>query len=404
MDEMLKRLLEERGRVWEQMKSLNDAVLDEKRDYSAEENQSYERMSADLARIDARVAEVKSQVEGQRAADAARSLLDHDPRPNPDDDNRDQTPSPLDQLNKLRRGELRAVEFGPETRDLTKGTATAGGDLVATDFLGRLIEHMIESSAIRQTNVSVLTTDSGRDLQIPKTTSYSSASIIGEGATITESDPAFDQVTLGAFKYAFLLQVSSELEDDQSIADFAGFLARQGGRALGNGSGAHFVTGSGTSQPNGVVTAATVGVTGATGNSGVPTSDELIDLFHSVIPEYRRNAYWLGSDPTVKGVRKLKDANNQYLWQPGLQDGEPDRLMGRPVVVDTNVADAATSAKSLVFGDFSGYFIRDVAGVRIERSDDFAFGNDLATYRFILRTDGDLVDTNALRVYQGGAS
>lgn len=321
------------------------------------------------------------------------------------DDKRDASPSNLQLIDQLRRGEVRAVDLSAERRDLTKGTSTDGAELVSTDFYGRLVEHMIESSAVRRTNVTVLATSGGNDLQVPKTTSYSSASIVTEGGAIGESDPQFGQVTLGAFKYAFLLQVSSELEQDQSIGDFAGFLARQGGRALGNGSGAHYITGSGSGQPNGIVTAATVGYTSTTtGVSGVPQGDDLIELFHSVIPEYRQNAYWLMSDVTAKGVRKLKDGNSQYLWQPGLQAGQPDTLLGKPVVIDTNVADAATSAKSVAFGDFSGYFIRDVTGVRIERSDDYAFANDLATYRFILRTDGDLIDTNAVKVFQAAAT
>ncbi|MDP8928667.1 MAG: phage major capsid protein [Actinomycetota bacterium] len=402
MKEMLKRLLDQRASVWEQMKALNDAVLSEERDYSAEENISYERMSTEMDKLDARIADVRKQVEGEARAEEARALLDHDPRPgNPEP--RNEQPTIAERLDALRRGEVRAVEIGPEARDLTKGTAAAGGNLVATDFLSQLYEHMIETSAIRQTNVTVITTDGGNDLQVPKTSSYSTASIVSEGGAIGESDPAFGQVTLQAFKYGFLTQVSSELEQDQSINDFSSFLARQGGRALGDGSGAHFVTGTGTAQPNGVVTAATVGKTGGTGQSGVPTADELIDLFFSVIPPYRRNAHWMMEDATWKAVRKLKDANNNYLVGPLGVEGDLV-LLGRPVVIDTHVASTGLSAKSVAFGDFSGYYIRDVRGVRIERSADFAFANDLATYRFLVRTDGDLVDTNAVKTYQGAAT
>lgn len=402
MRDMLKRVLEERANVWEQAKELVDQADAEGRDFSAEERQKWERLNEDLTDKRQRIEELQDVIRDQDVADEARGLLDHDPRPTPEQ--RDDGPSVLDQLEKLRRGEVRAVDMAPESRDLTVGTAAAGGNLVATDFYSQLVEHMIESSAIRRTNVTVLTTEGGNDLEVPKTSSYSSASIVSEGSALSESDPAFGQVTLGAFKYGFLLQVSSELESDNSIVNFAQFLARQGGRALGNGSGAHFVTGTGSSQPNGVVTAGTVGVTGATGNSGVPQGDELIDLFHSVISPYRLNAEWMMSDATAAEVRKLKDGNNQYLWQPGLQAGQPDLLIGRPVVIDPNVADAALSAKSVVFGDFSGYFIRDVQGVRIERSNEYAFNTDLATYRFLLRTDGDLVDTNAVKVFEGGAS
>lgn len=112
-----------------------------------------------------------------------------------------------------------------------------------------------------------------------------------------------------------------------------------------------------------------------------------------MIHGYRQNGTWMMADATVALVRKLKDSTNQYLWSPGLISGEVDTLLGRPVVVDVNMPAATTGLKSVVFGDFSAYYIRDVNGVRVERSDDFAFQNDLATFRFILRTDGDLIDT-----------
>lgn len=402
--DMLQGVLDERAKVWEQAKALNDAVLSESRDYTAEENEKYERMSADLDRFDERIRDLQSKMDQESRAAEARERLGHDPRPA--EDVRDERgESDLDKLEKLARGEIRSAEFGTEKRDLTAGTATDGQELVPEGFYRQLVEHMIESSAIRQTNVTVVTTDGGNDLPVPKTSSYSTASIVTEAGAVSESDPQFSSVTLGAYKYGFLLQVSSELISDQGITDFVGFLARQGGRALGNGAGTHFVTGDGSAKPNGIVTAATVGYTSTTtGVSGVPQDDDVIETFHSVIPEYRRNAYWLMSDPTAKGIRKLQDSNGQYIWQPGLQAGQPDTLLGRPVVIDTNVADAATSAKSMVFGDFSGYFIRDVRGVRIERSDDYAFGNDLVTWRFLFRTDGDLVDTNAVKTFQAAAT
>jgi HK97 family phage major capsid protein len=111
------------------------------------------------------------------------------------------------------------------------------------------------------------------------------------------------------------------------------------------------------------------------------------------------------SDTAVAAARKLKDSTNQYLWQPGLVSGEPNAFLGRPLFTDPNVDAPGLSKKSVIFGDMSKYFIRDVAGVRVERSVDFAFQNDLVTWRFILRTDGDLIDTTgAVKVFVGGAS
>jgi HK97 family phage major capsid protein len=151
--------------------------------------------------------------------------------------------------------------------------------------------------------------------------------------------------------------------------------------------------------------AAGTGVTGGTAQSGEATSDEVIDLFYSVIDPYARNGFWFMQRATEGKIRKLKDSNNQYLWQAGLQVGSPNQLLGRPIVTDPNVAATGTSALSIAFGDFSAYYIRDVAGVRFERSDHFAFSSDMVTYRAILRTDGDLVDlSGAIKAYAGGTA
>lgn len=392
-DKLIQKLVEERANTWEQAKAHLDKTSD---NYDADAEQTFQRMNDDLSAIDKRIAELTDLAKRNQSAEAVRSEFAAAAAPKAE-------AKPLGDdaiLRSIVAGERRSFEF----RDLTKGTATAGGNTVPTSFYGLLQEHLIENSAIRRSNVSVLTTDGGEDLQVPKTTAHPTAGIIAEGGVITESDAAFGQVTLGAFKYAFSTQVSAELEADTGV-DLMGYLARIGGEALANGSGEHFITGSGSGQPNGVVTASTAGVTGGTGAAGAFTADNLIDLYYSVIAGYRQRGTWLMSDAGIKAVRKLKDANNQYLWQPGLSVAEESTLLGRPILSDTNVADPALSAKSVAFGDLSRYMIRDVRGVRVERSVDFAFQNDLVTWRFIARTDGDLIDTTgAVKHFVGGAT
>lgn len=385
MSEILKSLIEKRANVWEQAKTHLDTVEAAGDALSGEAESTWSALNVELEQLDKRIGELHAAEQRSKAADEIRAQ--YAPAAEKADEERSKT-SDSDVLRAMANGEARSHEF----RDLTKGSATAGGNTVPQSFYGTLVEHMIENSAIRQTNVTVVTTDNGQDLPVPKTTTHPTAAIIAEATTITESDPAFGQVTLQAYKYGFSVQIASELEQDTGV-DLAGYLARIGGEALGNGSGAHFVTGTGSAQPNGVVTASTLGVTGGTGVTGVFTADNLIDLFFSVIGPYRKNGYWMLSDAGMKVARKLKDADNQYLWAPGLVAGEPTTLLGRPVVNDTNIADPALSAKSVLFGDLSKYFIRDVRGVRVERSVDFAFQNDLITWRFLLRTDGDLIDT-----------
>jgi HK97 family phage major capsid protein len=278
---------------------------------------------------------------------------------------------------------------------------------VPTSFFGQVWEHMIESSAILQAGATVINTASGENLEIPVTTAHSSGALISEAGTLTESDPAFAKRTLGAYKYGLSIQVSSELVADTGF-DLLGYLARQAGRAVGNALGADLVTGNASSKPSGIVQTATTGVTGATtGASGTFTADELIDLYYSVIAPYRASTScaWMMKDATLARVRKLKDSQNQYLWQPGLQVGAPDLLLGKTVYTDPNVAAVATSAKSVIFGDISAYHVRIAGGVRFERSDDFAFQSDLVTFRAIVRGDGILADqTGAVKVYVGASS
>lgn len=395
----MKRLHDARLRAWNEIRAISDTAAAEARDFSAEEEGAWQKGNADIAAIDERLS-VLLDAE-QRTADIEAALAKYGPVEAP--------AAPLtveDELRALGRGEVRSVIVPAERRDLTKGTATAGGHTVPTSFFGQVWEHMIESSAILQAGATVINTASGENLEIPVTTAHSSGALITEGSTLTESDPAFAKRTLGAYKYGLSIQVSSELVADTGF-DLLGYLARQAGRAVGNALGTDLVTGNASSKPSGIVQTASTGVTGGTTVSGAFTADNLIDLHFSVIAPYRASTScaWIMRDATLASVRKLKDSQNQYLWQPGLQVGAPDVLLGKPVYTDPNVAAVGLSAKSVIFGDISTYYVRLAGGVRFERSDDFAFQNDLVTFRAIVRGDGILADqTGAVKVFVGGAS
>jgi len=398
----LHKLHDARQRAWAELRNLSDSVAAEDREFSGEEEAMWQKGNADLEAIDARIA-VLIEAE-KRTADVEAAMARFGA---PEAPAAPAEPTVEDELRALGRGEVRTVIVPAERRDLTKGTATAGGNTVPTSFFAQVWEHMIENSAILQAGATVLNTASGENLEIPVTTTHSSGALITEGSTLTESDPAFAKRTLGAYKYGLSIQVSSELVADTGF-DLLGYLARQAGRAVGNALGTDLITGNASSKPSGIVQTATTGVTGATtGASGAFTADELIDLYYSVIAPYRSSTAcaWIMRDATLARVRKLKGSDNNYLWQPGLQVGAPDLLLGKPVYTDPNVAAVATSAKSVIFGDISAYHVRIAGGVRFERSDDFAFQNDLVTFRAIVRGDGILADqTGAVKVYVGAAS
>ncbi|MFB7866993.1 phage major capsid protein [Streptomyces sp. NPDC056069] len=413
MPEYIKRLQERRANVWEQAKALLDAAEEAKRDLTAEEEQTYQRLNADLDAIDARAKDMAEAEQRAKDADASfRQLLEQQPAPEARGGAADQEVARVRDWLTGKSGS-RSLDVMPDAtmpldqRTLSKLTAAAGANTVPISFYNRLVQHMIETSGVLAAGPTVLRTATGEQLQIPKTTAHSaSAGIVAEAGTITANEPTFGQVSLDAYKYAFLLQVSHELANDTAV-DLLGYLAMQAGRALGNGFGAHLVTGTGSSQPNGVLTASTLGKTGSASVAGAPNGDDLIDLYYSVIAPYRQSSScgWLMRDATVAAIRKLKDSTGQYLWQPGLQAGSPDTILGKPVRTDPNVPAVALAAKSILFGDFSTYFVRQVESLRFERSDDFAFNTDLITYRAIIRGDGDQVDTTgAVKHFIGNAA
>jgi HK97 family phage major capsid protein len=407
-------LAEKRQNTWKQAQELLERAATEKRELTAEENEQYERMTTELTEsrsvIDKIVADEKAMTESE---EALRKLAEQ---------RQDPTAPPVkapegsmdEQLRSFLKGEKRELSIMPTREDLqainqrslVKGTNSAGGFTVPTTFYSKLWAHLIQTANLLNAGATVLTTDNGDQIQIPTTTAHSTAALVAEGAAIGSSDPAFAQRVLGAFKYGVLIQVARELLDDTGV-DLEGYLAMQAGRAVGNAFGTDLVVGNGASKPNGILQNTTLGVTGGAGVVGAFTFDNLIDLFYSVIPQYRSRdtAAWLMNDASVGAARKLKDGQGRYLWEPSLQAGAPDTMLNKPVFTDPNVPTIALSAKSVIFGDISAYFARVVNGVRFEQSLDFAFNTDLVTFRCLIRGDGILVDqTGAVKHFAGNAA
>ena len=383
---IVEKLYEERNNLWEQMKELNDREINEERSLDASEKEQWDKMNDRMSEIDARVSDLASVEEANQKSEEARAIFETSNAPVIEE--KDEAPSDAEILRSMATGEVRSHTF--EKRDLSVGS---DGGLVPQGFFDQIIAKLDENAVVRQF-ATVVNTAGGEDIKFPQITALSSASLIAEGGAISESDPTTASITLGAFKYAYLVQVSSELLADGGV-DIEAFLSADAGRALGNGAGADFVSGNGSNKPHGVVDKASAGVTCASATA--ITTDEVIDLYHSVTAPYRQNGAWLMNDATMKVIRQLKDSNGQYLWQPSLQLGNPDNLIGLPVATDPNVETIATAKKVMAFGDMSKYYIREAGGIQVDRSVDFAFQNDLVTFRFIYRADGDLMDSNAVK-------
>lgn len=282
-----------------------------------------------------------------------------------------------------------------EVRALNIATDAEGGYTVPDEFQRMLIEALEDRNVMRSL-ATVIRTSSG-ERQIPVVTDYGDAAWTGEAQSFHESDITFDQVTLNAYKITTLIRVSEELLHDSAF-NLAAFIADKFGDRVGNKEEEAFITGDGNNKPTGLVGSAQVGHTA--GSASAITGDDLIDLFHSLKRPYRQRATWLLNDSTVKAVRKLKDDNGQYIWQPGLQAGQPDRILTRPVEVSEHVPELGTGNKPIVFGDISKYWIADRQNIAVQRLNELYSTTGQVGFRTFKRTDGKLTLPEAVKVMQ----
>ena len=235
------------------------------------------------------------------------------------------------------------------------GTDSEGGYLVPDEFERSLVEALEEENIFRQL-AKVIKTSSG-DRKIPVVASKGTASWIDEGGSFTESDDAFSQVSIGAYKLGTMIKVSEELLND-SVFDLESYISREFARRIGAKEEEAFFTGDGSGKPLGVLADTGGAQTGVTAAAAATIAvDELIDLFYSLKSPYRKNAMWVLNDATIKSVRKLKDQQGQYLWQPALVAGAPDTILGKPVKTSAYMPVIAAGAKAIAFGDFGYYWI-----------------------------------------------
>ena len=394
MSEYIKRQHDLRQAAWHEAKHILDEAAAEKRDLNAEEQEKYDRISAELDQRAAVIEQLKADEERAARLDAVAAEIRTDEEPAGDDGD-------VAALRSLARGEVRSVTF--EKRDvLTSST----GAPVPTSFYdqvimrARLVGPMLDVS-------TVLNTASGETLQVPRINAYSSSSTVTpQGGILSEQDPTFQNfVELKAFKYGFLIQVSREMIEDSGV-NLLGFLADQVGNGLGYNVQNALTNGTGTVQPNGIVAAAGSGITGGTGVTGAFTADNLIDLYYSLDGAARLlpGVGWMMNGASIGAVRKLKDTAGNYVFSPALDGNSRDLLLGKPVYENPHMANAGTAVKSVLVGHLPSYFVRTVGGIRLDRSEEFAFSEDLVTFRATMRVDGNLPQSSHVKYFIGGTA
>jgi HK97 family phage major capsid protein len=296
-------------------------------------------------------------------------------------------------FNAYLRGEISEREY----RAMGTTVAAKGGFTVPTTFASQLISSLqTRGPMLDPTVVNFIQTEGGNPIQYAKFDDTAKATIIGENLEIPKVDLSFGQATLGAFKYTSgIVLVSRELLEDSGIP-VDGTVSSAIAARISRGVNEHLTSGAATAtQPTGIVTAAPVGKTTAV--AGAITSDELIDLIHSIDPAYRNAARFMLADSVVAGVRKLKDSTGQYIWQAGMSVSNPETLFGRAFVVNPDMPAIATGAKTVLYGDFKAYTVRQARGIEVRRLEERFADFDQVGYVSLARFDGLLTDLGAVR-------
>ena len=277
---------------------------------------------------------------------------------------------------------------------LQVGTDTEGGYLVPDEYERTLIEALEDQNIFRQL-AHVIHTSSG-ERKIPVVASKGTASWIDEEAAYPESDDSFGQVSIGAYKLATMIKISEELLND-SVFDMPSYIAKEFARRIGAAEEEAFITGNGTGKPTGLLHATNGAGTGVTTAGNSITADEIIDLVHSVKSVYRKKSLFLLNDSTIKAIRKLKDGNGQYLWQPGIKEGQPDTLLNYRIVTSPYMPEVAAGNKVILFGDFKSYWIADRQGRSFQRLNELFAVTGQVGFRATQRVDGRLVLAEAMK-------
>jgi HK97 family phage major capsid protein len=385
----IKAQAEVRLKAWEEAKALLDTAAAEKRDLTGEEQAKFDRINSELDERAAAIETIRKAEEREAKAIAASSNFAVS----------ETTKSDYDYIRALANGEIRSHNF--EKRG-TLTSSNAGG-VVPQSFVARVYE-LARATGPMLSVSEIFETASGEDLKIPVLTSYGTAVLESAGAEIDESEPTFSSITLQAFKYAFLVPVDNSLLQDSGV-DLAEVLARAAGNSIGLAANAALTTGSGNSQPNGIITAAGTGVSGTIAG-GLFTADQLIDLVYSVDGAVRLlpETSFMMSPSAIRNARKLKDNDGQYLFAPGLNGATADRLLGYRLVENTSMAAVGSAAASVGFGYLPSYKVRIAGGIRVDRSEDYKFANDLTVFRFMIRLDGDLSHQDHFKIFKGSAA
>ena len=387
---------QKRAELWDKAKAFLEEHQNENGVMSAEDTEEYERMEQDVVDMGHAIERMEraEQMDREMNDPANPVLAGKLERPAPVADNKRGTAS--DAYKKAFWNSVRGRMNYDVRNALQVGELTEGGYTVPDEFENQLIEALQDENIMRGL-VHVISTSSG-DRKIPLVTNYGTASWIEEEAQIPESDVAFNQITLGAHKLATAIRISQELLNDSAF-DLASFIAHEFQRRAGAAEEEAILAGDGSHKPIGLLhdtLGAQVGVTAASATA--ITADELIDLQHSLKSGYRRKAAFIMNDATIKAIRKLKDGQGQYLWQPSIREGVPDMILNTRVYMSNYMPLVEAGNKVILYGDYSYYWLADRTGRTLQRLNELYAMTDQVGFKLTERLDGRLILPEAVKV------
>jgi len=395
----IKDLRLKRGKIAEEMQTILTGA--DKRALTAEERSKFDAMDKEQDELRGRIeAEEKSYFLGEelRASGLDKAPLTLETGAKPKDEGRAKAMHEAF-VSFLRKGPEGASDeerkLLMEMRDFSSGTGNTGGYTVPAEFLKRL-EVALKYFGPMWDISEIIKTVSGGSMSLPSLndTAVSGELLAENSAATSDTSTPFGTLSIPAYMYSSrLVAVSLQLMQDSAF-DVERVVTDMLAERLGRITNTQFTTGDGSSKPRGITIDAFLGKTGTAGQTTSVIYDDLVDLIYAVDPMYRRSGAcaWMLNDASIKVIRKLKDSTNRPLWEPSVQVGQPDMLMGYPVRINNDVATMAVSAKSILFGDFSKYKIRQVLDTQVARMNERLMDKLQVGFLGFLRAGGALLD------------
>ena len=393
----INELRTKRASMWNAAKAFLESHRQENGVLSAEDDASYARMEKEITDLGAEIARLERQeaIEAELSKPVTTPITN---RPMSSSGPEEMTGRASKAYREDFLNHLRGLK--PIHNVLSTTPGSDGGYLVPVEFEKKIVTALENENVFRKI-AKVIQTE--HDRKIPVSATHSVAQWTDENGAYTESNPTFAQKELDAYKLTDLIRVSDELLQD-SMFDIEDYLSAEFARAFGIKEEEAFCVGNGTKKPTGLFTAngGQVGVTAAA--TAAITTDELVSLVYSLKAPYRKNAKFLLNDATVSHIRKLKDGNGVYLWQPSLVQGEPDKLLGYDLYTSAYVPTLAASAYTVAFGDFSYYWIADRQNRNLKRLVELYATNGQVGFVASQRVDGKIILPEGIKLLQQHAA